>query len=134
MFSYEEISHCFMKERETTSASVDSYLHFTLQQINHSNKVILSNGAIFDPGMHKIRAIFTCWGYFNKLVANYSFHNSHFSLSPCSPMLVLGSREASPYLFSYMLQNNGEFISSYHFSVNNLGPFCLFSFQYSNLR
>lgn len=47
MLSYGEISQSFVKEIEKTSVSVDSYLHFTLQQINHSNKVILSNGAVF---------------------------------------------------------------------------------------
>lgn len=67
MLSYGEISHSFVKEIEKTSVSVDSYLHFTLQQINHSNKVILSNGAVFDRGMHKIQAIYSCWGYFNKI-------------------------------------------------------------------
>ena len=46
MLSYGEISHSFVKEIEKTSVSVDSYLHFTLQQINHSNKVILLNGVV----------------------------------------------------------------------------------------
>ena len=71
MLSYGEISQSFVNEIEKTSMSVDSYLHFTLQQINHSNKVILSNGAVFDRGMHKIQAIYSCWGYFDKIDTYY---------------------------------------------------------------